>query len=152
MARVYTNDGVIIAKAVRDHLNTWEKLPVQIMLEDLGTDVPSMMIQQLSAAEKKRAYINGSYIGVWNFAVYMRVDGVDTASRLDASACLNELADWLTELDSENCFANLPTIDSNRQPTGITVTSTPSIAMRYENGIEDYQVIFSLEYKVRRNL
>ena len=58
MSRSFTNDGVVIAKAVRDHLNSWDKLPVQIMLEDLGKDVPSMMLQQLSAAEKKKTYVN----------------------------------------------------------------------------------------------
>ena len=152
MARTFTNDGVVIAKAVRDHLNTWDKLPVQVMLEDLGKDVPSMMLKQLSAAEKKKTYINGSYIGVWNFAVYIRVKGSDTASRLDAVACLNELSDWLTELDGENRFAHLPTLDKNKQPTSIQVTSTPSCVMRYDDGIEDYQVILSLEYKVRRKV
>lgn len=152
MSRSFTNDGVVIAKAVRDHLNSWDKLPVQIMLEDLGKDVPSMMLQQLSAAEKKKTYVNGSYIGVWNFAVYIRVAGTDTASRLDAVACLNELADWLTELNGEGCFAHLPALDDYKQPTSIQVTSTPSCVMRYDDGIEDYQVILSLEYKVRRKV
>lgn len=151
MARVYTNDGIQLAKVMKDHLNSWHKKPTEIMLEDLGKEVPSMMLQQLASAEKKKEYVNGSYIGVWNFAVYIRVSGTDTASRLDAVGCLNELAEWLTELDAEGSFVNLPVIDDSRQATKIETSSTPSIAARYENGIEDYQVVMSLEYKVRRN-
>lgn len=151
MARVFTSDGVLIAKVMRDHLNKWKKKPTTIKLEDLGKDVPSMMLQQLAAAEKKREYVNGSYIGVWNFALFMRVNGEDTASHLDAMACLNDAAAWLMQKDGDGSFSNLPVIDDSRTATQIVMTSTPSIAARYEDGTEDYQAILSLEYKVRRN-
>lgn len=150
MARVFTNDGVLIAKVMKDHLNSWPKKPVTIMLEDLGKSVPSMMIQQLSAAEKKREYVNGSYIGVWSFALYVRVSGNDTASRLDAIGCLNEAAEWLAKKDEDGFYSNLPVIDGSRAATKIEMVSTPSLAARYEDGTEDYQAIMSLEYKVRR--
>lgn len=148
--RMFVNDGVYLAKVMKDHLNTWPKKPAEFKLEDLGKDSPSIMLQQLSAAEKKRTYVNGSYIGVWNFAVYVRISDVDTASRLDATGCLNELADWLTHT-SNGVFVNLPVIDENRIATKIEMTSTPSIAGRDDNGTEDYQAIFQLEYNARRN-
>ena len=151
MDRVYTSDGTIIAKVMRDHLNTWDRKPVEIRLEDLGTQVPSMMIQQLSASEKKKSYVNGSYIGVWKFALYIRVSGKDTASRLDAIACLSDLSDWLTEKDENGDYVNLPEIDNKRVATAIELLANPSLAERYENGYEDYQALLSLEYKVRRN-
>ena len=150
MEKSLTNDGVIIAKVMKDHLNKWAKKPSEIALEDLGKNVPSMMIQQLSSAEKKREYVNGSYIGVWSFALYIRVDGNDTASRLDAIGCLNAAAEWLMQKDATGAFSNLPTIDSGRTATRIDLASTPSIAARYADGTEDYQAIMSLEYKVRR--
>ena len=151
MARVFANDEVIIAKAMTDHLNRWAKKPTVFKLEDIGKDVPSLMLQQLSAAKKVKSYVDGSYIGIWNFSIYMRVSGEDTASRLDAAACLGELADWLTKTNDDGYFVNLPYIDRDRTPTSIRIESTPSIAARYEDGIEDYQAIFSLEYKARRN-
>lgn len=150
MAQIFTNDGVYIAKAMKDHLNSWDRKPVAIKLEDLGKEVPSMMLQQLAASEKKKTYINGSYIGVWNFAVYVRINAEDTASRLDASGCLQALADWLQTRDAQGAFVNLPVIDDYRKATKIEMSSTPSIAARYDGGIEDYQAIFSLEYKVTR--
>lgn len=150
MQRIFTNDGVLIAKVMRDHLNTWQKRPVNFLLEDLGKEVPSLMLQQLSAAEKKKSYVNGSYIGVWNFAVYIRVNVLDTASRLDAVGCLEELANWLQEKNDKGAYAHLPQIDQNRTATKIETTSTPSIAARYEDGTEDYQALFTLEYQARR--
>ena len=150
MARLYPTDSIVIAKVMRDHLNSWQKKPAVFLLEDLGKNVPSLMIQQLAAAEQRKAYVNGTYIAVWTFAVYIRVSGEDTASRLDAIACLNDLASWLMETDDEGNFVRLPTIDDNRRPTSIEQTQTPSIAARYENGNEDYQVVFRLIYKARR--
>lgn len=148
--RVFTNDGVIIAKVMRDHLNTWHKKPADFMLEDLGKKAPSIMLQQLASAEKRRVYINGSYIGVWSFAVYMRVNAKDTASRLDAIACLTELSEWFQKTNSVNDYINLPHIDDNRKATKIEMTSNPTLAARYDDGTEDYQAFFTLEYQVRR--
>lgn len=150
MARIFTADGVIIAKVMRDYLNTWPKKPCVITLETIDKDAPSMMLQQLASAEKVKQYVDGSYIGAWNFAVYVRVNGMDTASRLDAFAVLDELGAWLTERNSNGAFARLPSIDTNRIVTSIEVSNTPSIASRYEDGTEDYQIVFRLEYKFRR--
>ena len=152
MAKIYTNDGVYIAKALKDHLNSWAGKPASIYLEDFGSEVPSMMLQQLSGAYKRKAYINGSYLGSYPFSVYIRVDGVDTATRLDATGALNGLFEWLTEKDDKGNFVNLPVIDENRTATQIDMTSLPSIAARYEDGSEDYQAIFELQYNVRRSI
>jgi len=151
MANFFESDDVTIARVMKDHLNTWPQKPVErILLEDIGKCVPSMMLQQLAASEVKKRYINGSYIGTWSFAVYIRVNAEDTASRLDAVECLEALARWLTERDEQGFYVNLPTIDVKRKVTKIEMPTTPSIAARYEDGNEDYQAIFSLEYKARR--
>lgn len=152
MDKNYTNDGVYIAKSLKDHLNSWTGKPAPIMLEDFGSEVPSMMLQQLSGAYKKKAYINGSYIGSFPFSVYIRVDGVDTATRLDATGTLQRLFDWLSEKDKDGEYVNLPTIDDSRTATQIEMTSLPTIAARYEDGTEDYQVILELQYNARRSI
>lgn len=147
---IYTNDGIYLAAVMRDHLNSWEDRPADFMLEDLGTKVPSLMLQQLASAEKKKAYVNGSYIGTWSFAVYIRVNGRDTNTRLDATATLIDLAKWLTFQSDSGAYVNLPFIDRQRRATKIEMITTPSIAARYDGGIEDYQAVFQLEYQVRR--
>ncbi len=50
MPRIYEADEVIIAKIMRDHLNSWPKKPAVFMLEDIDKDAPSLMIQQLASA------------------------------------------------------------------------------------------------------
>ena len=150
--RIYTNDGVYIAKALRDHLNRWQGKPALINLEDFGSEVPSMMLQQLSGAYKKRAYIDGSYLGSYPFSVYIRVDGADTATRLDATGALYGLFNWLNEKNEEGEYINLPTIDASKTATQIEMTSIPSISARYEDGSEDYQAIFELQYNTRRSI
>ena len=151
MAKIYTNDGVYLAKALRDHLNGWVDKPALINLEDFGSEVPSMMLQQLSGAYKKKSYINGSYVGSYPFSVYIRVDGVDTATRLDATGALYGLFEWLTEKDEDGNYVNLPVIDESKTATQIEMTSLPSIAARYDDGTEDYQAIFELQYNARRS-
>ena len=150
MANVVTSDGVYIAKAMKTLLNSWPDKPAPILLEDLGKEATSMMLQQLAAAEKRREYVNGSYVGVWNFAVYIRIEAEDTESRLDATGSLQALADWLQETDSQGCFAHLPVIDDRRVASKIEMTSSPSLVARMEDGTEDYQAVFSLEYKATR--
>lgn len=150
MPKIFTADGPQIARQMRIHLNRWSKKPAEILLEDLGKKVPSMMLQQLASAEKKRSYIDGTYIGIWSFAVYIRVDGEDTASRLSAVDCLQEMADWLTAKDSGGNFLYLPDLGEKKAATQVFMVNSPSIAGRYDNGIEDYQAVFQLEYRTRR--
>lgn len=143
MARIYENEGVYVAKVMRDYLNTWSKKPCEILLEDFAKSTPSMMMQQLSGTAKKKEYVNGSYIASFPFAVYVRVDAVDTASKLDATGILNELGKWLAT-------NKLPYLDEDMKANKIEMTALPSLAARFENGEEDYQAIFELEYYVRR--
>lgn len=152
MSRIYTNDGVIIAKVMRDHLNTWENKPAEFKLEKLEDEAPCLMIQQMASAEKKKSYIDGSYIGVWNFTIYVRVNGEDTASRLDAFGVLDDLNAWFSKRDDKGSLVNLPEIDDDRSATKIEMLTTPSLAARYGDGTEDYQAVFSLEYKTRRKI
>ena len=131
---------MLIAKAMLNHLNCWPSKPAEVKLEAFEKNSPSMILQQLSGAVKVREYINGSYVGSWPFAVYIRVSGEDTSSKLDAAGTLLNLSDWLS--------SSSPDIGANRTVNKIEMTSLPSIAERHENGEEDYQAIFVLEYKV----
>lgn len=146
MAKFYQSDNILIPRVMRDHINTWENLPVSIKLEDTDKSVPSMMIQQLASTAKKRKYVDGSYVGLFNFAVYIAIDGEDTASRIDALAVLSDLGEWLSEKDEDGQFAHLPELGPGRRAMSITISSTPSIAARHETGVEEYQALFVLEY------
>ena len=148
MGKVYCNDGVILAKVVRDYINTnWAAKPALVVLGDFAHKPPSLMLQELAQAEIKRPYIDGSYIGQWSFAVYMRINAEDSAARLSASAALYDLAEWFRAKDGSGAFSHLPTIDSKRTATRIEMSTTPALAAQYDGGVEDYQAVYQLEYR-----
>lgn len=147
MAKFYESENVLILRELRKHLNAWPNKPTEIQAEVAGKTTPAMMMQQLAAVERKRTYVNGSYIGVFSFAVYVAIDAEDTAARLDALAVLQDLDLWLSEQDDSGTYVNLPDLGENRQAIQITMSSSPSIAARLENGVEEYQALFALEYK-----
>lgn len=147
MAAFYESENILIPRVLRDHLNKWPDKPCEIKAEDTGKSVPAMMIQQLAAVEKKKQYINGSFVGVCHFAVYVAVDAEDTRSRFDALAALTDLGLWLSEKDEKGCFKNLPVLGEHRKANQITATATPSLSARLDDGVEEYQALFALEYK-----
>lgn len=147
MANFYEPDNILLSRVLRDHLNTWPKKPATITAEVSGKEPPAMMMQQLASVERTRQYINGAYIGVFHFAVYIAIDAEDTESRFDALAVLNDLGLWLTQKDESGNFENLPELGEERKAVKFTISSTPSIAARLENGTEEYQVLLALEYK-----
>lgn len=145
--RIYTNDGVYIASSLIQHLNTWHEKPCEIKLEDFSKKPPSMMMQQLSGSYKVRSYVDGSYIAEYPFAVYVRVEGTDTEAKLDATGCLLGLAKWLSEKDADGTRRHLPDLTGGRTAIKIELESMPSIAARYNDGTEDYQALFKMQYK-----
>ena len=147
----FNSDGVLLSRVMRNHIDTWTDKPSKVFFEAFDKKtVPAIMLQQLSAAEVKKSYINGSYIGQWVFAIYARTNAEDTKSRFDAVECLQKLGDWLQAKNDNGTYAHLPEIDDKRSAIKIEMTSTPAIASRYEDGCEDYQAIFTLDYKATR--
>lgn len=111
-----------------------------------------MMLQQLAGSIIERKYVDGSYIGKFPFAVYVRTESKCTKDTITATGILMDLASWLTETDEEENFINLPVIDEKTQATEFEMASAPSIVAQYEDGAEDYQAVFTLKYyKKRRN-
>lgn len=145
--RIYTNDGVYIASSLIDHLNAWEGKPCEIKLEDFSKAPPSMMMQQLSGSYKLRSYVDGSYVGEYPFAVYVRVEGIDTATKLDATSCLLDLANWLAVKSPDGSMKNLPVLAGGKTAIKIELESLPSLAVKFDDGTEDYQALFKMQYK-----
>lgn len=131
--------NVAIARDMLAHLNSWPDKPVRFTIEELPNKVPAIMLQPLPNSGVVRKYIDGSFIGQFTFAVYYRVDQTDTKKKLSAYETLEALARWLET-------SELPVLNGNRKATKLEQTTTTSLAMMDE-GIEDYQTIFALEYK-----
>lgn len=142
-----SNDSVIIEQSMLEFLNAWPDKSLEIKLDELDKEEPSMMFQPLSGTKKTKIYVNGSYNGEFTFAIYIRTVNLDTKHKLDARKILNSLDEWFSEKNDKKEFKNLPSLPNGNTAIKIEMTSTPSIAARYDNGIDDYQAIFSLSYK-----
>ena len=79
--------------------------------------------------------------------MYVRAANLDTKHKLDARKILNSLDEWFSKKNEKKEFINLPNLSGGNTAIKIEMTSTPSIAARYDNGTDDYQAIFSLSYK-----
>lgn len=147
----FTNDGSYLVQTLLDKVNSWSEKPCEIRLDELGEQPPSMMLQPLTRARVVRQYVDGSYIGILAFAVYIRVNSQDTRTRLNATGVLNSLGDWLEARDEDTReYKNLPQFTNDTQARSIEMTATSAIATRYDNGYEDFQVIFEMQYFKKR--
>lgn len=127
-----------------EFLNSWSDKPAEFKLDDLNKDSFSLMFQPLSGTKKTKSYINGSYSAIWPFSVIVRTANADTAHKIDARKVLENLDAWFSIKNDLGKRANLPKLTSGNAAIRIDMTSTPSIAARYDNGIDDYQAVFSL--------
>lgn len=134
-----------ILQGVLTHVNKWPDKPCRINLETLEKAPPkfSMSMQQLAGTVVTRQYIDGSFVGAWPFAMYIRFSGVDTGKRLNAVGLLSSFKDWLCN------ESGLPNIGDNRTAVSFEMTSLPAIASQYDDGGADYQAVFRLNYKQR---
>jgi hypothetical protein len=133
-----------IARAMLKHLNTWPFKPCEINLELLERTAVAMKLQPLSGTVITKRYITGTYIGNWPFAVYVRVQKANTAARANAIKWLYDLGQWLS------AQAN-PDIGLKRTAQKVDITSLPSISAINEDGSEEYQAIYTMEYKQTKN-
>lgn len=133
-----------IARAVFNHLNAWQDKPCPFRMENLDK-APiafSVSMQQLTGTVVQKRYIDGSFVGTWPFAVYVRVSGRDTAKHFDAAGVLYALSEWLEQ-------STPPDIGERRTAEHFQMTGLPAIAASYDDGGVDYQAIFGLTYKQR---
>lgn len=136
-------DDNSIARDMRKFLNTWPDKPKNFTIEQLDTEPPAIMFQPLSGTRVVRTYVDGTMICAWPFSVCYRVNQTDTAVKLSAYDLLESLAVWITD-------GRLPDLQGSRSALKIEQASTPSQIAIYSDGTEDYQAMFTLEYKERK--
>ena len=135
--------NTVIAQAMLTLLNEWPDKLAKITLDLLDKPSSSMCLQQLSGTVVEKRYVDGSFIGIWPFAIYVRTNGQDTAQRIRVVKTLEALCEWMED------NTQLPNIGDNRQALTIEMTALPALAVRYEDGADDYQALFGLKYKQR---
>lgn len=127
-------------KNVLDYLNSIPGLPCKVSLEMLGKKAPAMCLQQLPGEETVEAYINGDRECRLPFSLYLRISGKDTKSRIDAFAVFRAVEDKAKQDKNKGV---LPFDD-------FRMVQLPALFDRQENGVEDYQAIFHVDYYEER--
>jgi hypothetical protein len=135
-------DGRYLSKTVHEALQELAPLPVKFEeLPDKAASLPCFSMQTLTGDPVFKRYKDGSYIGNYRFAVYLRQSGVDTALRLDAVGALTDLASAIEALRlSLEAPYEFRGIRGDTLPTKITV------APEYD----DWQATFTMTYRKER--
>ena len=132
-------DQTAIARSMLDYVNAWTNKPASFTLDGLAKAAPSATILQLATSGVLRRYVNGSFVGVWSFAVYFRLNKADTAGKLDVLDLFDNLKAYFK--------STLPTLSEGATASKIEQLSTPYLSAADDDGTEDYQATYRLEYK-----
>lgn len=127
-------------------LNTCPHIPQgidTIRFEYLPTDAPAMALSTIQGAYMVNRYILGGYLAEYQFKLIYRIlaPGSSIDKRLAADEVLNAIGDWAqggAELD----------IGEGKRVRRLEATTRSSLFAVYENGDEDHQILFKLNYEV----
>ena len=131
-----------ISRSIMAWINTYTNLPVAIVnFEQLRADAASMAVSTIQAAYIVRRYITGGHEGEYQFKLIYRLKpGNSNDERLKADELLNAIADWAR--------SNKPSLGSGVRVIKCEATTRGGLFAVYENGDEDHQILFKLNYEV----
>lgn len=131
-----------ISRSVMAWINTYSTLPVSIInFEQLSADTASMAVSTIQAAYIVKRYITGGHEGEYQFKLIYRIKpGRSNDERLKADELLNAIADWAK--------ANKPNLGNGVKTIKCEATTRSGLFAVYENGDEDHQILFKLNYEV----
>ena len=131
-----------IARSMLDYLNEWPNKPARFTLEGIAKEAPSATILQLPTSGVVKKYIDGSYIGMYNFAVYIRLNKADTSEKLEVLDLYDDLMEYFKS-DAK------PDLGDGATTKEFVLLSTPALAVTYDDSSEDYQATYRLVYKAK---
>lgn len=127
-------------------LNTCLLIPDEIDLirfEYLPAEAPAMALSTIQGAYIVKEYITGDYLAEYQFKLIYRIPspGSSVDKRLKADEALNAIGDWT------DGGAGLD-IGEDKRVMRLEATTRSSLFGVYENGDEDHQILFKLNYEV----
>ena len=111
-----------------------------IEFEYLPPERSGMSLTTIQGAYKTAQYIDGSYEAQYQFGILYRSLPTDSEERLDAESELNKLGEWAEE--------NWTDLGDGKNVTTVQRTSSASLLARYDDNVEDYQILMTMEYEV----
>lgn len=130
-----------IAETLLNWLRTCPYIPSGLKLDYqyLGNK-SGLSLHTLSGTIKRVEYIDGSYEGVYPFAIYLRDIPDSNNTRLDCTDILDMIGSWV---DGQNEY---PDLGDNRSVSTIETITNSTLVKRFENGVDDYMITFELIY------
>lgn len=128
-----------VTRLVREWLNTYPDKPYKVDYEYLPKD-KGITLSTIQAAYKTKQYIDGTYEAQYQFYLILRVLPENADERLQATESLDAFGAW--------CEANMPQLGDNMTAKKVVCTNNSALYIRYENGVEDYQIALTLTYEV----
>ncbi|MDR3053322.1 MAG: hypothetical protein LBU48_05635 [Coriobacteriales bacterium] len=134
-------DEALISSKVLAGIRSLTELKVEF--DHLPTKgLPMLSMQTLTGTPVERRFKSGGYIGNYRFALYLRQQAEDNASRLDAEQVLKTLAGQVEKLPLA--------LGASIALLGITQDTLPA-KVSSDEAYDDQQVTFTLKYKKGRN-
>lgn len=120
-----------------------EGVHLPVALEQLPAEgVDAVMLSALTGEPYIRRYKTGGHLASLPFAVYLRVNGGDTASRIDAMRVLGDMAESIEDRST------WPVAPSGYDSFSLALRTMPA-PIATDSGTQDYQVTFELTYRKR---
>lgn len=132
-----------VVRTVMAWINSYPNLPVSIInFEQMRPDAQSMALSVIQSARIVRRFITGGHEGELQFKLIYRIKaGTSNDARLKADELLDAIGDWAA--------ANPPTLGNEIKVRRVEATTRSALFAIYENGDEDHQILFRLNYEVK---
>lgn len=141
LSLVSVEEQAQISRVLRAWLNTYPDLPVaKVDFESLGEEY-GLALSTIQSAFKTRKYIDGTYQAQYQFKLIFRLIATTTDERLKADEILNSMGAW-AETETKPDFGENIRIREIRRDT------ESSLFDRYDNNVEDHQILMTLIYEV----
>lgn len=128
-----------MTRLVKQWLNTYPDKPCTVDYEYTPKEF-GLTMSTVQAAYKTRQYIDGTYEAQYQFVLILRTVTESADERLKATEMLDTFGAW--------CEGNPPDMGDKMTPKKVICTNNSALFMRYENGVEDYQISITLTYEV----
>ena len=133
-----------ISRKLMTWINTCPEIPADvgvIQYEYLDSNLPAMALSAIQGAYITKKYILGGYVAEYQFKVIYRFDpGKSNDKRLKADEMLNAMGAWMEK--------NRPDLGDGKRAVSAKATTLASLFGRYEDGVEDHQILAKMEYEV----
>ena len=139
-----------VMQSVQKWLKTYSKLSGRLDVDFLDENADTYSVDTIPCEEVLKRYKDGGTMKQFQFAISSRrYYEQNIKNNLSNLQFFEDLTEWI---DKQSRARNFPSMDNNRQPLKIVVTSTAYPFIVSEDGKARYQIQLRLEYYQKRSV